>query len=461
MKNASLTSTLFFRTAPTIFVTILIIGMMAFSSATSQIQHAYDAQLISSANMMWLVVEDDLNAAGSDAFRRIRKIDLALSNQRGLNKFASEYADDRMFRVWKSRKLVMVSDAALGVDVPLQKPGFSDVTYKNERWRIYNLPIPQTRIVIEAGEKIILRQSLVEHILFDLATPLILLIPLVTVLIWAGIRSGLGTIRALIEQIRRRSSDDLSPLILDEVPGDLAPLGMSINQLLSKLTHSFAAERRFAENAAHHLRTPLAALKLQFQLLTQVSDEAARAALLADINNALDRSARLVSQLLTSARVSHQPIAQTTLSWRQMWITMIEELAPLAAQKRIALSFDSPDDAPVMADETLLRLITGNLLENAIKYTPSGGAVNITLTTDADMQRCEIRDTGPGIPEAERPLVFERFYRIGTPKTEGTGLGLAIVAESLARLSGRIELSAPAEGPGLLLILSLPRAAAE
>ena len=458
MSNPSLTRTLFLRVAPTILVTITLIGMMAFKSATSQIQHAYDAQLISSANMMWLAVEDEVKDAGADAFRRIRKIDLDASDQGKLNRFASDYANDRMFRVWKSRRLVMISDGALGTDVPLQSPGFSDVKYKGERWRIYSLPVPQTHIVIEAGEKVILRRSLVEHILVELATPLLLLIPLVAVLIWVGIGAGLATIRALIEQIRFRSPDDLSPISLSGVPRDLVPLGFSINQLLGKLTHSFTAEKRFTENAAHHLRTPLATLKLQLQLLAQTHEEGARNALVSDLTATTDRAARLVSQLLTSTRVSHQSIARVAMSLRAMCTTVIEELAPLAAQKHITLALDSDDDAMIMADETLLRLIVGNCLENAIKYTPVNGSVSVALRLRAEMVCCAIRDTGPGIAEAERALVFERFYRVGTPKAEGTGLGLAIVAESVARLSGTIALKSPEEGSGLLVEIELPRA---
>ena len=458
MKNTSLTRTLFLRIAPTILVTITLIGMMAFKSATSQIEHAYDAQLISSANMMWLTVEDELKDSTSDAFRRIHKIDLSLSDQGILNKSARVYADDRMFRVWKSRRLVMISDGALGTAVPLQKSGFSDVKYKGEWWRIYNLPIPHTHTVIEAGEKMELRRSLVKNILIELATPLVLLIPLVGILIWVGISAGLRKVRALIEQIRRRSPDDMSPLSLDAVPRDMVPLGQSINQLLTKLTHSFTAEKRFAEHAAHHLRTPLATLKLQLQLLATATDAKSRAELLTDLAASMDRASRLVGQLLTSTRVSHQPIARVAISWRQMCLTLIQELAPLAAQKKIALSFDSETDAMIMADETLLRLITGNILENAIKYTPAEGSVHIALTSNGGMERCSISDSGPGIPEAERPLVFERFYRVGTPRAEGTGLGLTIVAESVARLSGSIALKSSGLGDGLLVEILLPRA---
>ncbi len=458
MRNQSLTRTLFSRVAPTILITIILIGMMAFKSATRQIESAYDAQLISSANMMWLAVEEELQNTEISGFRRIRKIDFSFNDTSKVSSIASEYVDDRMFRVWKSRRLIMLSDGALGTQVPLQPRGFSNVTSKKERWRIYSQPIPDTDFVIEAGEKIVLRHSLVEQILIELATPLLLLIPLVGTLIWYGLTTGLGTIRALMEQIRFRSPDDLSALTLSGMPRDLVPLGQSINQLLTKLRHSFTAEKRFAEHAAHHLRTPLAALKLQLQLLTNTKDEAARTALLADLAAAIDRASQLVSQLLTSTRVSHQAITRVPLSWRQMIITLLEELAPLAAQKNIALDFDSDNTAEVMADETLLRLITGNLLENAIKYTPAGGAVSIALTASDTDVRYTVSDTGPGIPEAERPLVFERFYRVGTSRIEGTGLGLAIVAESVARLSGNITLAAAEGESGLKAEVTLPKA---
>lgn len=457
MRNQSLTRTLFSRVAPTILVTIILIGMMAFKSATRQIESAYDAQLISSANMMWLAVEEELQNTEISAFRRIRKIEFSFNDTSKVSSIANEYADDRMFRIWKNRRLIMLSDGALGTQVPLQPRGFSNVTYKKDRWRIYSQPIPETDFVIEAGEKIILRRSLVEQILIELATPLLLLIPLVGALIWYGIGTGLGTIRALMEQIRFRSPDDLSALTLSDMPRDLVPLGQSINQLLTKLRHSFTAEKRFAEHAAHHLRTPLAALKLQLQLLTHTTDEKARNALLTDLSAAMDRASQLVSQLLISTRVSHQAIVRVPLSWRAMIITLLEELAPLATQKNITLSFESTDDSTVMADETLLRLITGNILENAIKYTPAGGAVTVTLAGSETDMRYSVSDTGPGIPEAERALVFERFYRVGTSRIEGTGLGLAIVAESVARLSGTIVLAAAEGESGLKAEVILPK----
>lgn len=457
-SSNTLTRSLFLRIAPTILVTICIIGVLAFTGATRQIHHVYDAQLISSSNMLWLVVEDEMMGL-TGKFRRIRKIDLSVSNQKSLNEFADAYADSRMFRVWKGNQLAMISDKAPTVGIPQQTSGFSNVQDDDgQYWRIYSLEIPDTNITVEAGEKIRLRASLVINILLTLAAPLALLVPLVGMLIWVGIGSGLGTVRALIAQIRSRSPDDLSPLVLTHVPRDLAPLGHSINQLLDKLDHSFNAEKRFAEHAAHHLRTPLATIKLQLQLLEQARDKNERAAGLADLKASIERASRMVGQLLTSTRVSHQPIVRVPINLDQFCINLIGELAAIATQKDIALSYDGADNPIVMADETLLRLLIGNIIENAVKYTPEHGIVNVALRSEGQSIICAVTDSGPGIPEEERAHVFQRFYRVGTPKAAGTGLGLAIVAETAARLSGTITLKTPANGEGLVVEIALPRA---
>ncbi|MFM9889715.1 MAG: sensor histidine kinase [Rickettsiales bacterium] len=459
MRSTNLTRQLFLRIAPTVLAAILVVGVLAYRSATNQINHVYDAQLISSANMLWLVVEDDLRDSDRRGFRKIRKIDLNVSNQKALNRFASDYVDSRMFRVHRAGRLVMLTDKAPGPEVSQQKPGFTNIEAGGERWRIYNLPIPGTLIAVEAGEKIALRQSLVANILIDLALPLLLLVPVIAALIWYGIGAGLNTLRSLIEQIQLRSADDLSHLTLDDVPQDLKPLGSSINQLLTTIAHSFTAEKRFTEHAAHHLRTPLATLKLQVQLLEQARDAKERKLLLSNLLTSIERASQLVGQLLTSARVSHQKITRTALSLPTITTNVLGELAPLIREKNLTVSLDAPDDATIMGDETLLRLMVYNLIENAVKYTPERGRVTVSITTQGAQHCWVIRDSGPGIPEAERALVFERFYRVGTPKAVGTGLGLAIVAEIVTRLAGQITLRTPESGVGLEVEILLPIAA--
>lgn len=456
-KRQSLIRSLFYRIAPTIIATVLLIGLLAFHSATQQINKVYDAQLVNNSNLVWALVEIEINNSGPGAFRRVHKVDLSVNSQPALTKSIDEYAESRMFRVWKGNKLAMVSDAAFPATVPPQEPGFAEPEVDGSRWRVYALRIPNTNFLIEAGEKVQLRHELVRHILVDLFAPLLLLLPLIAGLLWVGIANALGTLRALIVQISRRSSEDLSHINLDRLPSDFVPLGASINQLLTKLEDSFATEKRFADHAAHQLRTPLATIKLQLQLLEQVSKPADQKSILHDLRESTERASKLVSQLLTAARVGHQPIAPERIALQPLVARMIADLGPLISSKKIDLALDAAPDVLALADETLLTLMLSNIIENAVKYTPDNGHIRVTLVSDTKYARCIITDSGPGIPESERARVFNRFYRVDTPHVAGTGLGLAIAAEAAARLGGNIALGDNPSGAGLMVEINLPR----
>jgi len=457
MRRQSLIRSLFYRIAPTIIATVLIIGLLAFHSATQQINKVYDAQLVNNANLVWGLVELELRDTGPRAFRRLHRIDLSINSQPALTKSIDEYAESRMFRVWRGTTLAMNSEEALPPEIPAAEPGFSDITVNNEHWRIYALRIPNTNFLIEAGEKIKLRRELVKHILFDLFTPLLLLLPVIAMLLWAGIANALGTLRALIAQISRRSSEDLSHISLDRLPGDFVPLGAAINQLLTRLEESFATEKRFADHAAHQLRTPLATIKLQLQLLEQVHNPADQKSLLHDLSESTERASKLVTQLLTAARVSHQPITPERIALHPLVARLIAELGPLIASKNLDVALDATPDVFALTDETLLSLMLSNIIENAVKYTPEGGTIRVMLVCDTKFARCIVTDSGPGIPEAERGRVFTRFYRVDTPHVAGTGLGLAIATEVAARLGGNIALGDNPSGPGLMVEINLPR----
>ena len=457
LQRQSLIRSLFYRIAPTIVITVLVIGWLAFHSATLQINKVYDAQLINNANIVWALVENELNDGGTSAFRRIRKIDLSINAQPSLNNSVSEYAESRMFRVWKANRLAMVSDEAFPASVPAAEPGFSEATHNDERWRIYAFRIPDSTLLIEAGEKINLRQALVKRILFELFAPLLLLLPVIGLLLWAGIANALGALRALIVQISKRSPEDLSHINLDRLPIDFVPLGSSINQLLSKLEDSFSAEKRFTDHAAHQLRTPLATIKLQLQMLEQVTKPAEQSAMLADLKQSTERASKLVTQLLTAARVSHQPITPTRIELYPLVARLIADLGPLVASKNLDVSLDTAPDVVAMADETLLILMLSNIIENAVKYTPENGTIRVMLVSDTRFARCIVTDNGPGIGANERDLVFTRFYRVDTPHVAGTGLGLAIAAEVAARLGGNIALGDNPSGHGLMVEINLPR----
>jgi len=458
MKNGTLTRKLFFRIAPTILVTIAVIGLFAYRSAKREINYVYDAQLINDASVLWALVEDEFHEAGSDETKKLPSIDLDFNNQHAASKEADEYASARMFRIWVSGKIMMFSDTALPATISQQSVGFSEVEYNHETWRIYTQAVPNSAVTIEVGEKRALRNKLVANILLQLSFSLLILVPAVGLLIWLGIKSGLGTIRTLVREIRSRSPDDLSSIPVEDLPRDLSPLGKSINQLLAKLEHSLTAERRFSDHAAHQLRTPLAGLKLQLQMLAKEDDERERMALIGDLTRSTNRATHLVEQLLRAARVSHQPVNMKALPLYHIAASVIAEVAKVAAEKQLDISLEGQEEANVRADELLMKLMIGNLLDNAIKYTPISGKIRISLLPRDGMWCLTISDTRPGISESEREAVFHRFYRAANPVTDGAGLGLAIVGEIIDRLSATIALKTPENGQGLRVEVLLPKA---
>jgi signal transduction histidine kinase len=271
----------------------------------------------------------------------------------------------------------------------------------------------------------------------------------------------LRTIYGLINQIRSRSSDDLSFIPTDGLPRDLTPLGRSVNQLMSKLDRSLTAERRFADHAAHQLRTPHAGLKLLLQMLQQSDNEDERKAIVASLVQSNEKAMRLIEQLLQAGRVSYQQVQYSRFNLYDMAASVLAELGPVIRQKRLDITLDGMEDAWVDTDEPLLRLLIENLIENATKYTPEEGDIHVSLHEASETEwLLTICDTGPGIPSEQREAVFQRFYRVGSPQEEGTGLGLAIVADIATRLSVKVSLDVPANGRGLRIDLFIGKAAA-
>ena len=299
---------------------------------------------------------------------------------------------------------------------------------------------------------------LVSNIILNLFFPLLVLVPVVGLVVWYGINHGLRPIHGLVRQIRSRSPDDLSVIAMDEFPRDLLPLGRSLNQLLNKLDRSLTAERRFADHAAHQLRTPHAGLKLLLQMLAKVDSDGERETIVADLVASNDKATHLIEQMLQAARVSHQPIQLQAVPLYDVTASVIAEFGAIITEKQHEVSLEGEESAEVNADEPLLRLLIGNLIDNAIKYTPAGGKIKVSITPRAGTWSLSITDSGPGIPAQYREAVFRRFYRVDAPQVDGAGLGLAIVSDIVERLSANIALNAPPSGAGLSVAVTLPQA---
>jgi two-component system sensor histidine kinase QseC len=263
-----------------------------------------------------------------------------------------------------------------------------------------------------------------------------------------------------VAEIGRRTLRDLSPLPLEPWPRDLHPLARSINRLFARIDRSVQNERRFVDDAAHQLRTPLAAVKLQAQLIAGEADPAERRAMTSQLVESVDRAADLTERLLTLARLeARRGAGEGGGDLRAETVAAMADLAPLAARRGVELSFEGPPSLPG-GDPLLLRLIAANLVENAIHHAPAGSEVAVRLSAEPGVRRLAVLDGGPGIPPAEREKVLERFYRGEGASPRGSGLGLSIVEEAVRQLGGRLELADRADGgPGLCARVELPRAA--
>ena len=456
MTRATLTSKLYLRIIPVIVIAISVIGLLAFKSARHEIDNIYDAQLINEANVLWGLLQRPLLRQTDDPPRRIDDIDFKMDNQLSFNQDADDYADAHMVRAWKDGKIQVFSSTAFQADMPEQKAGFHTINYKGERWRVYALPIPNTTIAMEVGEKIALRDRLISNILRNLVFPLFILLPIIAFLIWLGINRGLAPMSDFVRQIRLRSPDDLSAIPVEGLPLDLMPLGTSINQLLDKLGHSLTLERRFSDLVAHELRTPQAGVKLLLQMLRDTEAGRERDAIVADLVESNNRAMHLIEQLLRLARVSHHPLKLGAVPLYHLVASIAAGFGSRITAKRLDLSLQGSEDAEVLTDESLLQLMISNLLDNALKYTPEDGRVEVTIMPDGEAWLLSIDDTGPGIPADQRSAVFQRFYRVDSPQEQGSGLGLAIVADVATRLAVTIDLSTPSWGYGLSVRVRLP-----
>jgi two-component system OmpR family sensor kinase len=285
------------------------------------------------------------------------------------------------------------------------------------------------------------------------------LFPLLGPMIWFGVGRGLSPLDSMSRALGKRRPDALAPLAERGLPDELKPLAASVNALLARLDAALGAQRRFTADAAHELRTPLAALKLQLDVARRVGDDPARTAAYDDLDEGVARASHLVDQLLTLARVEPEALAAHAADCDLVALAKeaIVARGALAAAKRIDLGLARESPATVRGDAASLAILLSNLLDNALRYTPEGGRVDVFVERgDEGTAILTVADTGPGIPADERERVFDRCYRgVGAGAT-GSGLGLSIVKRIADAHGATLALDAPAEGTGLVASVRFP-----
>ncbi len=426
---------------------IVIIGGAAYVSAVRSIDQVYDANLITVTNILYYLTQRELLEADNQDLAHLAFSDEYLTpEEKAIFRQSAEW---HAFRIWHGNTLVMMSGTAMPETVPAFPDGFSEKKYNNQDWRVYTLTVPDKHISVEAAEQLASRRYLVGDIVRNMLLPFLLSLPLALWLFSRALEHGLLGFRRVTGQINTRSPEALTPLSASGVPTDIVPLVEAINSLLGRLSSALERERQLTDNAAHQLRTPLAALKLQTQMALRTSIESERQKTLTEILASVDRASHAVDQLLALARVNSQVFDLEPVDIVPIMQKLCAALTPLAEQRSMKIALLLPESLCAKANQPLLEMAFTNILDNAIKYSPKGSTVYVTAEQDTSKIKFSVEDQGPGIPLTEQDRVFTRFYRLEGTESNGTGLGLTIVKQSVERMGGIVRLSPRPNGSGL------------
>jgi two-component system sensor histidine kinase TctE len=300
--------------------------------------------------------------------------------------------------------------------------------------------------LVQVAETLEKRRQLAKQIVKGVIFPEFIILPIALTLVWFALTRGLSPLATLQEHIRARRPDDLSPIDASAVPEEISPLVRSLNDMLARLSQSIQLQKRFIADAAHQMKTPLAGMRMQSELAMRQLDSNEIRHSLQQLSKSSESATRMINQLLALARAETQtaqamPFEKIELT--ELGRQVAQEWVQAALARRIDLGFEAENfELPISGNATMLREMLNNLIDNALRYTPSLGSVTIRIRANNEQQQAmvEVEDTGSGIPPSERAHVFERFYRILGSNVEGSGLGLAIVREIVIRHGADIEL---------------------
>jgi len=433
-----------------VMITLLTIGGIGFNAAYNEAQEIYDSDLSHVAGLMLSLLhaedeEESHHAHDEDAVKKTVDPDIIeLGND--FDHTGQQQDRQLAFRIWKNNQLLFYSKKATDFGDKHATGGFSNQFIVGKEWRLYVLVDRKDGYTLEVAQNLMVRKELISKVLTTIFFPLILLLPIILIVTWVGLRAGLKPLITLSQAVKSRSSLDLTPLPGYHTLTEITPLISSINGLLSNLSYALKKERRFTDLAAHELRTPIAIFKTQAQTALKSTDDMERQMIMEAQVKAADRATNMVDQLLTLARLEHADIPTEPLSLSLIIQETIEERIPLAKEKQIDLHIEEDAVPIIQVNKELFALSLSNLVGNAIKYTPAGGEVIVRISEQGRTVILSVCDTGPGVPEKKLPYITERFYRISNRKEQGTGLGLAIVKRAAEIMGATLILRNRDEG---------------
>jgi len=343
---------------------------------------------------------------------------------------------------------------------PTLPDGLQTAQVQGKRYRVLVKSLKQGGRVALAQEEDF-RDEIARDSALRTLLPFLILVPVLLVIVADLVRKMFRPIAQLSHEVDQRAGEELHPVATERFPAEVRPFGVAINRLLERVARAMADQQRFIADAAHELRSPLTALSLQAERLDEATLPPMARERVQALRQGIERERHLLEQLLSLARAQAAPAApRTTVSVQQIYRQVLEALLPVAEAKHIDIGIEGELDVRVVASEFDLHTVVRNLVENAIRYTPEAGRVDLTVSAAKGWAHLQIRDSGPGIPLSERERVFDPFYRIPGSQPGGSGLGLAIVKTLVGRLGGSVELEAadPSLQRGLSVTVKLPLA---
>jgi two-component system, OmpR family, sensor kinase len=335
--------------------------------------------------------------------------------------------------------------------------GFSNVNENNTTYRVFS--IQTATQTLQVAQDMAVRRNMAGNMALRTVGPIAVMMPILMLVVWWVVSGSLEPVARVRSQVAARQADDLSPVSEAGLPDEVLPLVQELNLLFGRVKTAFDAQQHFVADAAHELRTPLAALKLQALSLERAESDDARAVAVGRLTAGIERATRLVEQLLVLARQEGSDASgakDQQVNLADIARRAVADMAGAAQGKGVDLGLQQADEAVVNGQGDALMVLMRNLVDNAIKYTPEGGTVDVTVSANAQGARLLVEDSGPGIPTEERERVFDRFYRIAGSEAGGSGLGLAIIKAIAERHGATLALGESERLGGLSVAIEFP-----
>ncbi|WP_212652123.1 ATP-binding protein [Marinomonas sp. CT5] len=411
---------------------IMVIGLLF---ANHEVEELFDARLAQQARLLLTLSESIEKLGANEDIILPLLIDQSDTNASVGHKYESKI----FYQIWSDDKLKITSDSMTFSSLKTDESGYGDAKSGQYEWRTFTLNKTSGNIKVIVAERADIRGEISDQIVFQTLFPEILAWPILAALVWGAVGFGLAPLQQLTQRIKKIAPTKLEPIEMSNVPKELAPLKTALNGLLLEIDVLMEREKRWIADAAHELRTPLSILRVHAENATLAENDTERTESLNQLTAGVDRSSRIVSQLLALARLEHQKkVIKEIVDVAAISRSMIADVLPLAWHNKVEISLDIDNSLSWLCgvESNHIEVLLQNLLSNAIKFSPDGSVINVIWSQSKNNAELKVIDVGKGIRQEEKHRLSERFFRTG--EVDGAGLGLSIVKNIVDKYQGSL-----------------------